>query len=129
MKKTTEMQWLVLYFSIQSKIYPQALFYKNCIKSDSHKNPGLGSWGGYHRNAATHAPLCNTLFSNKLSDILCPKVVKILAVKGLKYFQSLHTNFKSPDSYKKYSYKKKDKKGVSHLILTGDLNTSFFYSS
>ena len=32
------------------------------------------------RNFATHASLCNTLPSNKL----CPKTVKILALKGLK---------------------------------------------
>ena len=37
---------------------------------------GPGYWGGAF---ATHASLCNTLSSNKL----CPKTVKILAVKGL----------------------------------------------
>ena len=33
------------------------------------------------RSFATHATLCNTLSSNKL----CPKTVKILALKGLKF--------------------------------------------
>ena len=35
---------------------------------------------GVPRSFATHASLCNALSSNKL----CPKTVKILAVKGLK---------------------------------------------
>ena len=38
------------------------------------------------RSFTTHAHLCNTLSSNKL----CPKTVKILALKGLKDLSLIH---------------------------------------
>ena len=47
------------------------------------------------RSFATHASLCNTLSSNKL----CPKTVKILAVKGLRTTiieKNYETNLKFP---------------------------------
>ena len=47
---------------------------------------------GTARSLATHAALCNTLSFNKL----CPKTVKILALKGLKFSYPFITKLLNP---------------------------------
>ena len=69
------------------------------------------------RSFATHASLCNALSSNKL----CPKTVKILAVKGLKAMQNVIKSLVKKSCVLIFFYKVSKVKVSSVIYRGGDL--------